>query len=196
MENIMKSVLKISALVIALLTASCAPQASSSSSVNLDPIFVEISFKDYGLVQAELYPEIAPITVANFVDLVNSNFYDGLTIHRVISGFVIQGGDPNGDGTGGSPNTIIGEFLANGFDNQLKHEPGVLSMARSQRYNSASSQFFIVHEQASSLDNFYAAFGKVVSGFEIINTIAAVETDASDKPLEPVIIEYIRVKNS
>jgi peptidyl-prolyl cis-trans isomerase B (cyclophilin B) len=172
--------------------ASCATANTEVNNNNL--VLIEIKFTDFGLVEAELYPEVAPVTVANFVKLVNEGFYDGLTIHRIIKGFVIQGGDPNGDGTGGSKETIIGEFLNNGFDNPLLHEAGVLSMARSSRFNSASSQFFIVHEEASSLNNSYAAFGKVIKGFEIIDTIANVETGESDRPLETVVIEFIRVK--
>jgi peptidyl-prolyl cis-trans isomerase B (cyclophilin B) len=172
--------------------ASCATANTEVNNNNL--VLIEIKFTDFGLVEAELYPEVAPVTVANFVKLVNEGFYDGLTIHRIIKGFVIQGGDPNGDGTGGSKETIIGEFLNNGFDNPLLHEAGVLSMARSSRFNSASSQFFIVHEEASSLNNSYAAFGKVIKGFEIIDTIANVETGERDRPLETVVIEFIRVK--
>jgi peptidyl-prolyl cis-trans isomerase B (cyclophilin B) len=172
--------------------ASCATANTEVNNNNL--VLIEIKFTDFGLVEAELYPEVAPVTVANFVKLVNEGFYDGLTIHRIIKGFVIQGGDPSGDGTGGSKETIIGEFLNNGFDNPLLHEAGVLSMARSSRFNSASSQFFIVHEEASSLNNSYAAFGKVIKGFEIIDTIANVETGESDRPLETVVIEFIRVK--
>jgi len=172
--------------------ASCATANTEVNNNNL--VLIEIKFTDFGLVEAELYPEVAPATVANFVKLVNEGFYDGLTIHRIIKGFVIQGGDPNGDGTGGSKETIIGEFLNNGFDNPLLHEAGVLSMARSSRFNSASSQFFIVHEEASSLNNSYAAFGKVIKGFEIIDTIANVETGERDRPLETVVIEFIRVK--
>jgi peptidyl-prolyl cis-trans isomerase B (cyclophilin B) len=172
--------------------ASCATANTEVNNNNL--VLIEIKFTDFGLVEAELYPEVAPVTVANFIKLVNEGFYDGLTIHRIIKGFVIQGGDPNGDGTGGSKETIIGEFLNNGFDNPLLHEAGVLSMARSSRFNSASSQFFIVHEEASSLNNSYAAFGKVIKGFEIIDTIANVETGESDRPLETVVIEFIRVK--
>jgi peptidyl-prolyl cis-trans isomerase B (cyclophilin B) len=172
--------------------ASCATANTEVNNNNL--VLIEIKFTDFGLVEAELYPEVAPVTVANFVKLVNEGFYDGLTIHRIIKGFVIQGGDPNGDGTGGSKDTIIGEFLNNGFDNPLLHEAGVLSMARSSRFNSASSQFFIVHEEASSLNNSYAAFGKVIKGFEIIDTIANVETGERDRPLETVVIEFIRVK--
>jgi len=188
-----KKVLKSIVTVLAFMyLASCATPAAA---VDENLVFIEIKFQDYGMVEAELYPEIAPITVANFVKLINERFYDGLTIHRIIKGFVIQGGDPNGDGSGGSKDTIIGEFLANGFDNPLLHEAGVLSMARSNRFNSASSQFFIVHEEASFLNNSYAGFGKVTSGLEVINTIANLETDANDKPVEKVVIEFIKVKN-
>jgi peptidyl-prolyl cis-trans isomerase B (cyclophilin B) len=171
--------------------ASC---ATPNTEVDNNLIMIEIKFKDYGMVEAELYPEIAPITVTNFVKLVNEGFYDGLTIHRIIKGFVIQGGDPNGDGSGGSKDTIIGEFLANGFNNPLLHEAGVLSMARSSRFNSASSQFFIVHEEASFLNNSYAAFGKVTKGLEVIDSIANLETGENDKPVDTVVIEFIRIK--
>ena len=189
-----KKIFSLGLLAFTLIVSSCSSTAPISSTLDSSLIKIEISFKDYGLVEAELYPAIAPITVTNFVKLIESKFYDGLTIHRVIKGFVIQGGDPNGDGTGGSKDTILGEFLANGFDNTLKHEPGVLSMARSERYNSASSQFFIVHEEASFLNNFYAAFGKVTQGLEVIDTIANLETGENDRPVEPVIIEYIKIK--
>jgi peptidyl-prolyl cis-trans isomerase B (cyclophilin B) len=188
---------KIRTLIIAsllLLVSSCGNNVTNSSVVSGN-VLIEIRFADYGTVEAELYPEIAPITVNNFVKLINEGFYDGLTIHRIIKGFVIQGGDPNGDGTGGSKETIIGEFLANGYDNPLLHEAGVLSMARSDRYNSASSQFFIVHEEASFLNNFYAAFGKVTKGMEVINEIANLETGENDRSLETITIEYIRIKN-
>ena len=132
---------------------------------------VEIDIKDYGVISVELYQEAAPISVKNFLKLVNEGFYDGLTFHRIISGFMIQGGDPKGDGTGGSDEEIKGEFSANGVDNQLKHERGVLSMARSQSNDSASSQFFICHETSTHLDGQYAAFGKVTSGIEIVDQI-------------------------
>jgi peptidyl-prolyl cis-trans isomerase B (cyclophilin B) len=187
-KKLFKSLISVSAFMF--LTSCSTPTAS----VNDNLVLIEIKFEDYGMVEAELYPEIAPITVANFVKLINEGFYDGLTIHRIIKGFVIQGGDPNGDGTGGSKDTIIGEFLANGFDNPLLHEAGVLSMARSSRFNSASSQFFIVHEEASFLNNSYAGFGKVTSGLEVIDLIANLETDANDKPVEKVVIEFIRIK--
>lgn len=142
-------------------------------------------------MKLELYPEKAPITVANFEKLVEEKFYDGLTFHRVISGFMIQGGCPKGDGTGGPKEKIKGEFSANGVPNDLKHTRGVLSMARAMDPNSAGSQFFIMHQDAPHLDGQYAAFGKVVEGIETVDEIAACETDYSDKPVKPVVIKRI-----
>lgn len=142
-------------------------------------------------MKLELYPEKAPITVANFEKLVEEKFYDGLTFHRVISGFMIQGGCPKGDGTGGPKEKIKGEFSANGVPNDLKHTRGVLSMARAMDPNSAGSQFFIMHKDAPHLDGQYAAFGKVVEGIETVDEIAACETDYSDKPIKPVVIKRI-----
>lgn len=142
----------------------------------------------------ELYPEYAPKTVDNFVKLVKSGFYDGLTFHRVISGFMVQGGDPEGTGMGGSDESIFGEFAVNGYpQNTLKHERGVISMARSMNPNSASSQFFIMHKDCEHLDGQYAAFGKVIEGIETIDNIAAVETDMNDRPLTPVVIKSITI---
>ena len=140
---------------------------------------------------AELYPEVAPETVANFLDLIEHRFYDGIIFHRVIKGFMIQGGDPTGTGMGGSEKKIRGEFLSNGFVNELKHTRGVLSMARTMDPNSASSQFFIMHQDAPHLDGAYAAFGKVTKGIEVVDEIASVDTDWRDKPLEPQVIETI-----
>lgn len=134
-------------------------------------------------MKIELYPEYAPITVANFEKLVKEGFYDGLIFHRVISGFMIQGGDPEGTGMGGPKERIKGEFAANGVNNPLKHERGVISMARTQMPDSAGSQFFIMHKDASYLDGQYAAFGKVVEGIEVVDEIAAVDTDWNDRPL-------------
>ena len=134
-------------------------------------VTVEIDVADYGVITAELYPNVAPITVANFVSLVKEGFYDGLTFHRIISGFMIQGGDPKGNGTGGSEKTIKGEFSQNGVPNDLAHERGVLSMARSGNPNSASSQFFIMHGDAPHLNGAYAAFGRVISGMEVVDAI-------------------------
>ena len=147
-----------------------------------------------GEITVELTPEYAPITVENFLGLVKTGFYDGLTFHRVIEGFMIQGGDPKGDGTGGSDKNIYGEFSANGFKkNLLKHSRGVISMARAGHPDSASSQFFIVHQDSSHLDGGYAAFGKVISGMDVVDKIASVETDENDKPVKPVVIESIKV---
>lgn len=141
----------------------------------------------------ELYPKEAPITVANFLKLVNDGFYNGLIFHRVISGFMIQGGDPLGTGYGGSENSIKGEFRANGVNNTIRHTRGVISMARSQSPNSASSQFFIMHKDAPYLDGQYAAFGKVVEGIDVVDEIASVETDYNDMPLKPQKIKAITV---
>lgn len=152
----------------------------------------EIKVKNYGSIKLKLDANIAPITVSNFVGLANDGFYNGLTFHRIIKGFMIQGGDPNGDGTGGSKQTIKGEFTANGVDNPLKHTRGVISMARSQSYDSASSQFFIMHEDTSSLDGQYAAFGCAYSGMDIVDKICDdIKTEDSNgtvsKKNQPVI---------
>lgn len=143
-------------------------------------------------IKAELYPEAAPKTVENFLKLVDEKFYDGLILHRVIKGFMIQGGDPTGTGMGGSKDTIVGEFRANGFQNDLAHTRGVLSMARTNMPNSASSQFFIMHQDAPHLDGQYAAFGKVVEGMEAVDKIASVKTNWQDKPLKDQRIKTIR----
>ncbi len=151
---------------------------------------VRLSMRGLGDIDIELYPEEAPLTVANFERLVREGFYDGLTIHRVVPGFVIQGGDPNGDGFGGSKDKIKGEFSSNGVENNLSHRRGVVSMARSNDPDSASSQFFIVLDDsaAASLDGSYAAFGKVIEGMDVVDEIAAVSRDGNDKPLEDVVI--------
>lgn len=153
----------------------------------------EIEMADGAVMKGELYPEIAPITVDNFVKLCNESFYNGLTFHRVIPGFMIQGGDPLGNGMGGSKDNIKGEFAANGVENHLKHTRGVLSMARAMDPNSASSQFFIMHADAPHLDGQYAAFGKVTEGLEEVDKIASVKTDWRDKPKEDVVIKEIRI---
>lgn len=143
-------------------------------------------------IKAELYPETAPKTVENFLKLVDEKFYDGIIFHRVIKGFMIQGGDPTGTGMGGSKETVVGEFRANGFQNDLAHTRGVLSMARTNMPNSASSQFFIMHQDAPHLDGQYAAFGKVIEGMEAVDKIAAVKTNWQDKPLKDQRIKTIR----
>ena len=144
---------------------------------------ITIEMEDGGVVKAELYPEIAPITVENFLSLAEKGFYDGLIFHRVISGFMIQGGDPTGTGMGGPGHTIKGEFRANGVVNNIKHERGVLSMARSMMPDSAGSQFFIMHKAAPHLDGQYAAFGRVIEGIEVVDRIASTKTDRSDRPV-------------
>lgn len=152
---------------------------------------VTIEMENGKKIVVELYPESAPQTVANFVELVKSGFYDGLGFHRIIAGFMIQGGDPLGNGRGGSDKKIKGEFAANGFNNPVKHERGVISMARSMDPNSASSQFFIMHADAPHLDGQYAAFGRVLEGMEVVDEIAESETDYSDRPLRPQIMEKV-----
>ena len=154
---------------------------------------VTITMTDGSVMKAELYPEVAPNTVNNFISLVKKGFYDGLVFHRVIRGFMIQGGDPQGIGMGGPGYSIKGEFTYNGFSNDLKHTPGVLSMARAMDPNSAGSQFFIMHETSPHLDGQYAAFGKVTDGLDVVNKIAEVPTDYSDRPLEPQMIQNMTV---
>lgn len=152
---------------------------------------VQIEMSDGGIIKIELNPEAAPITCANFEKLVSEGFYDGLIFHRVIAGFMIQGGDPTGTGMGGSDENIKGEFAVNGIKNPLSHKRGIISMARSQRYNSASSQFFICHADATFLDGQYAAFGHVVEGMEVVDRIANVATDGMDRPRIDMTMEKV-----
>ncbi len=160
----------------------------------MNPI-VTLKMKNGGEIKIELYPEIAPNTVNNFIKLVLDGFYNGVCFHRVIEGFMIQGGDPKGKGTGGPGYTIKGEFSKNGFKkNNLKHTRGVISMARTMMPNSAGSQFFIMHADAPYLDGQYAAFGKVIEGMDVVDKIASVETDSFDKPLNPQIIETATIE--
>ena len=156
---------------------------SQEQELKENPI-VTIEMENGSMIKIELYPLIAPQTVKNFVSLVSEGFYDGLIFHRVIPGFMIQGGDPNGTGMGGSKQTIPGEFSGNGFKNDLKHDIGIISMARTSAPNSASSQFYIVVKASSHLDGQYAAFGKVIEGMEEVNRIVSVPKDRGDKPLE------------
>ncbi len=144
---------------------------------------VTITMENGDVMKAELYPEIAPNTVNNFISLINKKYYDGIIFHRVINGFMLQGGDPTGTGAGGPGYSIKGEFSHNGFNNDLKHTPGVLSMARTMIPDSAGSQFFIMHKTAPHLDGEYAAFGKIIEGMDIVNKIAETDTDFSDRPL-------------
>lgn len=154
---------------------------------------IKITVKNYGTMEIELYKDKAPITVNNFISLAQKGFYDGLKFHRVIKNFMIQGGDPRGNGTGGPGYSIYGEFAANGFNNPIKHTRGVISMARAMDPNSAGSQFFIMHKDHPYLDGNYAAFGKVVKGIEVVDSIAKVRTTPSYAPYEDVVIEKIEV---
>lgn len=155
---------------------------------------VTIEMKDGGIIKIELYPDKAPNTVYNFISLVKKGFYNGLIFHRVIKGFMIQGGCPDGTGMGGPGYTIKGEFAQNGFSNDLKHTEGVISMARSMMPDSAGSQFFIMHKKAPHLDGAYAAFGKVTEGMDVVNKIATTKTDRMDRPKEPQVIEKATVE--
>lgn len=200
----MKKILIISILLITLLTGCGEKEEDKDMSEGsiegieykeVDNITNYIKIKVEGYkdpIIAELYPDIAPITVANFQKLVNAKFYDGIIFHRVINNFMIQTGDPTGTGYGGSEETIVGEFRRNGYTNNLKHERGVLSMARSNNMDSASSQFFIVQTTYPSLDDLYASFGRVLAGMDTVDEIAKVETDDNDKPLEDIKIKSIR----
>ena len=156
---------------------------------------VRITMDSSKTIRLELYPEIAPITVENFLDLVNKGFYNCLTFHRIIPGFMIQGGDPSGNGTGGPGYSIKGEFKSNGVNNTMKHERGVISMARAFDPNSAGSQFFIMHKDAPHLDGEYAAFGKVIEGLEAVDEIASVETGFQDAPVKKVVMEKVEVES-
>ena len=155
---------------------------------------VTIKMADGGVMKLELYPDIAPKTVENFVKLVQEKFYDGLIFHRVIKGFMIQGGDPEGTGMGGPGYSIPGEFSSNGFANNLQHTEGVISMARSMDPDSAGSQFFIMHKTSPHLDGSYAAFGKIIEGMDVVNKIATTKTDWDDRPMEDQVMESVTVE--
>lgn len=160
---------------------------------NQNPV-VTFTMENGDVMKAELYPDVAPNTVNNFVSLVKKGFYDGLIFHRIIAGFMIQGGDPDGTGMGGPGYSIKGEFASNGFKNDLKHTRGVLSMARSMRPDSAGSQFFIMHQNAPHLDGDYAAFGKLIEGEDVLDKIAGVDTDYSDRPRKPQVMNTVTVE--
>lgn len=162
-------------------------------SQNTQNPIVTFTMENGDVIKAELYPDIAPVSVNNFISLINNKFYDGLIFHRVIKGFMIQGGDPEGTGMGGPGYSIRGEFRQNGFDNNLKHTAGVLSMARSMHPDSAGSQFFIMHRDSPHLDGAYAAFGKVIEGMDAVNRIAETATDYSDRPLEDQVMQSVTV---
>ena len=155
---------------------------------------VTITMEDGGVIKAELYPEIAPNTVNNFISLIRKGYYNGLIFHRVIQGFMLQGGCPDGTGMGGPGYEIKGEFSSNGFKNDLKHTPGVLSMARTMIPDSGGSQFFIMHETSPHLDGDYAGFGKVTEGMDVVNRIAETETDFQDRPLKPQVMQEVTVE--
>ena len=193
----MKKITKILAASLMIAIAVCVFTACDNSKgpkPSENPV-ATITVKEYGTITVELYYDVAPNTVRNFISLANSGFYDGVIFHRVIKNFMIQGGDPTGTGSGGPGYKIKGEFTANGFENNLKHTRGVISMARANgRNDSAGSQFFIMHVDYPSLDGQYASFGKVTSGMDVVDKIAAVATNpANDKPLTDVVIESIRV---
>lgn len=160
---------------------------------NKNPI-VTFEMANGDTFKAELYPEVAPNTVRNFISLINHNFYDGVIFHRVIKGFMIQGGDPEGIGIGGPGYAIKGEFAANGFENNLKHDRGVLSMARSMMPDSAGSQFFVMHKDSPHLDGQYAAFGRVIEGLDVVDKIAETKTDFQDKPKEDQVMKTVTVE--
>ena len=193
------AIIVIALAVAGLVLATGAGREKTDASLLSGKHYVQMDIADYGVITAELDADTAPITVTNFMKLAESGFYDGLTFHRIISGFMIQGGDPLGNGTGGSGQNIKGEFSANGVKNDLAHDRGVLSMARSMMNDSASSQFFIMHEKAPHLDGQYAAFGKVLSGMEVVDAICASVpvTDANGtvaKENQPVITSIKRIE--
>ena len=194
----MKRLLCIALCLILLGTMGCTSgekNKTEEETMHSEYPIATITMKDGGVIKLELYPKIAPESVKNFISLANSKFYDGLIFHRVISGFMIQGGCPKGNGTGGPGYNIKGEFSANGVDNSLSHERGVISMARAMAYDSAGSQFFICHADSQFLDGQYAAFGKVIEGMDVVDAIASVKTNSQDKPLQDQVIDSIRVDN-
>ena len=195
MKKIISAILIITSV---LLLAACGGAAGDgetapASEAPKEAVKVTIEMENGGIIKLELYPDVAPITVANFVKLAKEGFYDGLIFHRVILGFMIQGGDPEGTGFGGSSETIKGEFSANGVKNDISHVRGVISMARSKNMDSASSQFFIVQADSDFLDGNYAAFGRVTDGMDVVDEIASVATDSKDRPLVEQKIKKITV---
>ena len=192
----MKRLLCIALCLILLGTMGCTSgekNKTEEETMHSEYPIATITMKDGGVIKLELYPKIAPESVKNFISLANSKFYDGLIFHRVISGFMIQGGCPKGNGTGGPGYNIKGEFSANSVDNSLSHERGVISMARAMAYDSAGSQFFICHADSQFLDGQYAAFGKVIEGMDVVDAIASVKTNSQDKPLQDQVIDSNRV---
>lgn len=200
MKNLLKTYLITTVVFILLLIAGCGKAeeentatSTKKTTVEKNPI-VTITMENNEQMKLELYPNIAPNTVHNFISLVEGGFYNGLTFHRVIPDFMIQGGDPNGDGSGGPNYSIKGEFSKNGFENDLKHERGVISMARAQAPDSAGSQFFIMVKDSTHLDGEYAAFGKVIEGIEVVDKIVSVKRNENDKPLEDQKIKEMTIE--
>lgn len=194
MKRITKILLAVFLVATAVLCLSCQKDDTNEILEEYgETIMVQIEMENGGIIKLELYPEIAPITCANFVKLAKEGFYDGLIFHRVIKDFMIQGGDPTGTGMGGSDENIKGEFSVNGVENNLSHERGVISMARSRSYDSASSQFFICHADAKYLDGQYAAFGKVIEGMDVVDEIAEVKTDYNDRPMIDMVMKSVTV---
>jgi len=198
-KNIILLIVVLAVIVLAGAAVAIAASVNGGGELLSGKHYVQIDIAGYGTITAELDADTAPITVTNFMKLTEEGFYDGLTFHRIIKGFMIQGGDPNGNGTGGSDQDIKGEFSANGVENNIAHERGVLSMARSMAYDSASSQFFIMHEKAPHLDGQYAAFGKVLTGMEIVDAIcqSVPVTDGNGTVLkanQPVITSIRRIE--
>ena len=192
----MRTFVKILTVLLAglmLFSACGAAEENTTTEITGETIMVQIEMENGGIIKLELYPDKAPITCENFVKLAKDGFYDGLIFHRVIKDFMIQGGDPTGTGMGGADKNIKGEFAVNGVHNDISHVRGVISMARSRSYDSASSQFFICHADAKYLDGQYAAFGKVIEGMEVVDEIAEVKTDYSDRPMIDMVIKTITV---
>lgn len=194
-----KSLLTILMILLLIMATACGSKTNVNSAneeqtekAEKNPV-ATIEMENGGVITIDLYPEIAPETVNNFISLANQGFYDGLIFHRIIPGFMIQGGDPNGNGTGGPGYQIKGEFSANGFENNLKHTRGVISMARSSSYDSAGSQFFIMVADAPHLDGLYAAFGKVTSGMEVVDEIVNLPADSNDRPIDPPVMKHVTV---
>lgn len=184
------AILLVMLCLVMIIAAGCSSGAAGNNASH--PI-VTIEMEDGGIIKAELYPEVAPNTVNNFISLIQKGFYDGTIFHRVIPGFMIQGGDPEGTGTGGPGYSIAGEFSGNGFTNNLLHTEGILSMARTQAPDSAGSQFFIMDAAAPSLDGSYAAFGKVTEGIEVVKSIVNLPRDSSDRPEEPPVMKKVTI---
>lgn len=195
MKKICLSLMLAALMLAGIVLTGCSGNEESSGDIGElgETVMVQIEMENGGIIKLELYPDAAPITVENFVKLAKNGFYNGLIFHRVIKDFMIQGGDPEGTGMGGAKDKIKGEFAVNGWQNPISHKRGVISMARSRAYDSASSQFFICHADSTYLDGQYAAFGMVTKGMEVVDEIAGVATDKNDRPREDVVIKSITV---